>query len=164
MKLTALILVLLFMCPMLFADDKDIDFDPSANFSAFKTFLIRNGELTAKAPELRSPLMRKKIEESIRTQLSAKGLSETQGRPDLVVNWRFGAANQQGVTVGPRGRRLATFKFTEGTLVIDLMDREGRDLVWRGIYRDDESNPSKISDKLANDIKKLFQDFPPKKK
>jgi hypothetical protein len=31
-------------------------------------------------------------------------------------------------------------------------------------YRDDENNAGKISDKLPEDIKKLFSDFPPKKK
>jgi hypothetical protein len=37
-------------------------------------------------------------------------------------------------------------------------------LVWRGIYRDDEQNASKLSDRLPGDIKKLFEEYPPKKK
>ena len=44
------------------------------------------------------------------------------------------------------------------------METEGRDLVWQGIYRDDESSPAKVSNRLPDDIKKLFSDFPPKKK
>ena len=47
---------------------------------------------------------------------------------------------------------------------MNLMDTEGRELVWRGVYRDDESNAGKISEKLPDDIKKLFSDYPPKKK
>lgn len=167
--LPALALVLLLVSPPLRADEKDTDFDPQTNFTKFKTFTIRQGQVVAKSPELNSPLTRKKIEDSIRTQLIAKGLMEVPNRADLVVNFRFGAADKRQIEAIPtgrwgRGRRLETFKFTEGTLVINLMDPEGRDLVWRGVYRDDESNPGKISNKLPDDIKKLFSDFPPKKK
>jgi hypothetical protein len=153
----------------LVADDKDIEFDQQADFSKFKTFTIREGQIAAKSPELNSPLVRKKIEDSIRAQLVAKGLREVPNRSDLVVNFRFGSADKRQVESFPagrwgRGRRLETFRFTEGTIVVNLADTEGRELVWRGVYRDDESNAGKISDKLPGDIKKLFSDYPPKKK
>ena len=151
------------------ADEKDTDFDPTTDFTKFKTFNIRQGQLDAKLPELNSPILRKKIEESIRQQLVAKGFTEVQSRPDLAVNFRLGAANRRQVESFPAGRwglrrRLETFRFTEGTLVINLMDTDGRELVWRGIYRDDESNSAKIANRMPDDIKKLFSDFPPKKK
>ena len=160
--------LLLLSLPLL-ADQKEIDSDPQANFLNFKTFTIRQGQIEAKSPELNSPLVRKKIEDSIRSQLVAKGMSEVQNRPDLVVNFRFGAADKRQVASFPAGRwgrrrRLESIRFTEGTLVVNLMDTDGRELVWRGIYRDDEANPGKISNKLPDDIKKLFSDFPPKKK
>ena len=169
MKFAALALTLLLISPTLFADDRDTDFDAQTDFSQFKTFTVREGEIVARAPELKSPLVRKKIEESIRLQLVAKGLREVQNRADLVVNFRFGAADRRAVQSFPagrwgRGRRLETFRFTEGTLVVNLFNTDGRDLVWRGVYRDDESNASKISNKLPDDIKKLFSDYPPKKK
>ena len=170
MKLAAVTaFALLFVAPTLRADQKDTDFDPKTDFLKFKTFTLRQGQIEAKSPELNSPLVRKKIEDSLRSQLQAKGLTEVQNRPDLVVNFRFGAADKRQVESLPAGRwgrrrRVETFRFTEGTLVVNLMDTDGRELVWRGIYRDDESNPGKISNKLPDDIKKLFSDFPPKKK
>jgi hypothetical protein len=166
MKPTVAAVFLLIALP-LFADQKVTDFDPSADFSKLRTFNIRMGQLEAKAPELTGSLVRKKIEDSIRTQLEAKGLKEVQGRPDLVVNFRFGAADKKQVEsfpLGRWGRRRTETRFTEGTLVVNLMDAEGRELVWRGIYRDDESNPGKVSNKLPDDVKKLFSDYPPKKK
>jgi hypothetical protein len=63
-----------------------------------------------------------------------------------------------------RGVRQTVTRFTEGTLVIDLLHREDRTLVWRGIYTDEESDAAKLSKKLTDDIKKLFQEYPPKKK
>ena len=170
MRLTTLLLMtLLVAVPLLVADDSDIEFDPQADFSSYKTFTIREGQLATQKPELNSPLIRKKIEDNIRLQLVAKGLREVQAQADLVVTFRFGAADRRQVEAFPagrfgRGRRLETFRFTEGTLVVNLLDRGGRDMVWRGIYRDDESNASKLSDKLPDDIKKLFSEYPPKKK
>src|SRR5262245_56306298 len=162
-------LTLLFVSFPLRADQKDTDFDPQTDFSKFKTFTLRQAQIEARAHELNSPLVRKKIEDSIRSQLVAKGMTEVQNRPDLVVNFRFGAANKTQIESFPAGRwglrrRVETFRFTEGTLVVNLMETEGRELVWRGIYRDDENNPGKISEKIPDDVKKLFSDFPPKKK
>ena len=169
LRIPALALTFLLLSMPLVADEKDTDFDHATDFGKFKTFMIRQGQIAAKAPELNSPLVRKKIEDSIRSQLLAKGLREVQSRPDLAVNYRFGSADRrqkEGFPVGRWGRvrRVETFRFTEGTLVVNLMDTEGRDLVWQGIYRDDESSPAKVSNRLPDDIKKLFSDFPPKKK
>jgi len=152
------------------ADQRTIDSDPAADFSAFKTFRMREGAITARSPDLSGQLTRKKIEEGIRAALATKGgMQEVQTQPDLVVQWRFGTATKREVetwAVGRwgRGRAVSVNDFTEGTLVVDLYERTGRDLVWRGIYRDDEKNPAKISAHIASDINKLFKDFPPKKK
>jgi hypothetical protein len=168
-KLLSFAMMLFLTAPALIADDRDVDYDPQADFSKYKTFMLREGEIVTKVPDLNSPLVRKKIDAAIRAQLSAKGLREVENQADLVVTYRLGSAQRREVQSFPAGRwgrlrRVGTFRFTEGTLVIDLMNRQPRDLVWRGIYRDDESSPSKISDKLPNDIKKLFNEYPPKKK
>jgi len=169
MKFLLVALTFFLITPALFADNRDVDHDPQADFSKFKTFTLRENTIAVKTPDLNSPLVQKKIDEAIRTQLTAKGLREVQNQADLVVTYRLGSARRREVEtfpVGPWGRRrrIERYKFTEGTLVVDLTTREPRDLVWRGVYRDDESNPSKISEKLPNDIKKLFSDYPPKKK
>jgi hypothetical protein len=168
-KLVSFALTFFLIAPVLIADDRNVDYDPQADFSKYKTFIFREGEILTKAPDLNSPLVRKKIDAAIRAQLTAKGLREVENQGDLVVTYRLGAAQRREVQNFPAGRlgrarRVETYRFTEGTLVIDLLNRQPRDLVWRGIYRDDESNVSKISEKLPNDIKKLFDEYPPKKK
>ena len=169
MRFLPIALTVFLITPALFADNHDVDHDPQADFSKFKTFTLRDGTIAARAPDLNSPLVRKKIDEAIRTQLAAKGLREVQNQGDIVVTYRLGSAERRDVETFPVGRwgrrrRIGRYKFTEGTLVVDLTAREPRDLVWHGVYRDDESNPSKISEKLPNDIKKLFSEYPPKKK
>ncbi|SRR5579885_3486041 len=166
--LSLLVLSALFILP-LFADQKTVDSDPQADFSKYHTFAIRNGKITSKRPELNSTIIQKQIENDIRSQIRSKGFIEQEQRPDLIVNFHFGSANKREVETWPAGRfgwgrrRVVNLR-TEGTLVVDLLDRDSRELVWRGIYVDDESNPSKLAKKLDDDVKKLFDKFPPGKK
>ena len=37
-------------------------------------------------------------------------------------------------------------------------------LIWRGVYRDNEKNSSRFSEKLPADARKLLTEYPPKKK
>jgi len=169
MKTAALTLALIFVSTGVVADERSVDADPNADFSALHTFRIGQGQLQAKSPELSGPLIRKKIDAGIRAALQAHDLQEASGGADAVVTWHFGAANKREVESWPvgrwgRGRAWSVNAFTEGTLVVDIYRRPGRDLVWRGIYRDDERNPSKISAHLTDNINKLFKDYPPKKK
>ena len=161
--------VVLFSVSALLADQHSVDSDPNADFSKYHTFAIRQGNINAKRPELNSPLVRQRLEDAIREQLTNRGLQADPQRPDLIVNFRLGAASKREVQSWPagrwgRGRRTETYRFTEGTLVIDLLERQGRELVWRGIYTDEEKDAAKLSQKLTDDVKKLFENYPPKKK
>ena len=170
MKTAVLAWALMFVSTAIFADQRTVDADPGADFSTFHTFRLRQGQLLAKSPELAGPLIRKRIDAAIRAALQSHDLQEAGGAPDVVVTWRFGAADKREVetwAVGRwgRGRAWSVNAFTEGTLVVDMYRPPGRrDLVWRGIYRDDEKNLSKLSAHLADNINKLFKDYPPKKK
>jgi hypothetical protein len=152
--------------PLAAADDHSVDFDPKADFSKFKTFTIPKGKINAKDPELNTDLVEQRIEEAIRQQLLAKGLTEAKPA-DLQVHFRLGAANKTQITAYPAGwygmgTRRVVSHYKEGTLVIDLTDRLAKAMVWHGIYRDDESKASKIRDKLPDHVKKLFEKYPPK--
>jgi len=167
MRILRFAIVLVWVCS-LWADQHSVDSDPAADFTQFHSFAIRQGNLASRRPELSGPLVRQRIEEAIRSDLTAKGLHVDEQGPDLIVNYRLGAADRREIEttrVGRFGRgvRQTVTKFTEGTLVIDLVQREDRTLVWRGIYTDEESDAAKLSKKLTDDIKKLFQEYPPKK-
>src|SRR5689334_13588234 len=103
MRLMPVLPVLVLAVPLLLADDRNIDFDAEANFSAYKTFTIREGQLAVQKAELSGPLVRKKIEDSIRTQLTGKGLKEAESQADLVVTFRLGAADRRQVESFPVG-------------------------------------------------------------
>jgi hypothetical protein len=151
------------------AQKVNIEFDESANFAAYKTFRIGEGQLNAKAPALNSDLTRRKIQTEIRKRLIEKGLSEASGQPDLNVQFRLGSARRNEVEAFPAGRygratRRVRTQYTEGTLIIDLRDTSKRELVWRAVAVEEKSDPSKIADRLDDMIKKSIDKYPPKKK
>jgi len=115
-----------------------VEFDQSADFSKYKTFSIRDGQLNSKNPALNSELVRKQIDADIERYLTARGLTKITGPSDLNVRYRFGSARKNEIETYPAGwrgwgTRVVRVPYTEGTLVIDLRDPSTRSLVWRGI-------------------------------
>lgn len=142
-------------------DDLSVQVDPGADFSAFKTFALREGKVHSPRPELDNPLFVKKLGTTIRTALTAKGLKETPDRPDLVVSYLVtGEDFSMGVPTGGRGLGPRPVRFTEGTLVIDVTRPGDANPVWRGVYRDDEQTGSKLVEKLPEDARKLIGRYP----
>ncbi len=153
-----------------FAQKVQIECDAEADFSKYKTFTIAEGRLNSKNPSLSGDLIRKRIQLDIRKNLESKGLTYVESGPsDLNVRFTLGAARKverEAYPAGWRGlgTRVVRVPYTEGTLVIDLFDRGSHSMVWRGISREEKSDPSKIEGKLDDMVKKAIEKYPPKKK
>ena len=152
-----------------FAQKVTVEFDQAADFSKYKTFAIRDGQLNSKNPVLKSDLVKKRIEADIESDLTAKGLMLVTGRSDLNVRYTFGSARKTEVESYPAGwyglgTRVVRVPYAEGTLVIDLRDPSTRALVWRAIASEEKSDASKIEGKLDDMVKKAVDKYPPKKK
>jgi hypothetical protein len=147
-----------------------MEFDQTVDFSRYKTFAIRDGQLNSGNPALNSPLVKKQIEADIQNGLTAKGLSmSTGGSVDLNVRYTFGAARKTEIEAYPAGwygraTRYVRVPYAEGTLVIDLRDPTTRSLVWRSIAAEEKSDATKIQGKLDDMVKKSIEKYPPKKK
>jgi hypothetical protein len=164
--MTALALVLL-AAHAAFAQKITVEFDRAADFSKYKTFAIRDGQLNSKNPTLNNDLVKKRIEADIARALTARGLMEVSGPSDLNVRYHFGAARKAEVETYPAGwyglrTRVVRVPYSEGTLVIDLRDPTTRSLVWRGVASEDKSDASKIEPKLDDMVKKSLDKYPPK--
>lgn len=165
---TALVLTLLAV-PALRAQEISVEFDQAADFTKYKTFAVRDGQLNARAPALNSELTKKNLQTEIEKALVTKGLTKVEtGASDLNVFFTFGAAQRMQTESYPAGwrglgTRVVRVPQNEGTLVIDLRDPTTRSLVWRGIASESEPNPTKMAGKLDDMAKKAIAKYPPKK-
>jgi hypothetical protein len=144
-----------------------IEFDRAVDFSKFKTFAIRAGELNSRNPALNSEQVKKQIDADIERGLSAKGLEITTGKSDLNVRYHFGSARKMELETYPAGwwgTRVVRVPYTEGTLVLDLRDPTTRSLVWRAIASQEKSDAVKIEGKLDDMVRKSIEKYPPKLK
>jgi len=147
-----------------------MEFDQTVDFSKYKTFAIRDGQLNSRNPALGGELVKKQIETDIQNDLAAKGLTMvTSGPSDLNVRYTFGAARKSELEAYPAGwygmgTRYVRIPYAEGTLVIDLRDPSTRSLVWRSIAAEDKSDATKIQGKINDMVKKSIDKYPPKKK
>jgi Domain of unknown function (DUF4136) len=165
----AILLALLLASAHLSAQKITVQFDQDADFTKYKTFAIRNGQLNSGSPALNSELVKKRIEADLERGFTARGLTKAEGRPDLNVNYHFGSARRNQIETYPSGwrgwgTRAVRVPYSEGTLVIDLRDTSTRSLVWRGIASEQKSDPSKIEGKLDDMVRKAVEKYPPKKK
>lgn len=146
-----------------------VEFDQAADFTKYKTFAIRDGQLHSRNPALNSELVKKRIDADIQRYLTARGLTMVSGPSDLNVRYRLGSARKTELESYPAGwrgwgTRVVRVPYTEGTLVIDLRDPTTRSLVWRAIASVEKSDANKIENKLDDMVRKSVEKYPPKAK
>ena len=156
------------------ADDFVVLVDDGVQFSTFRTFTVRDVSTTSRHPELDSPVLRTMVRDAARNALAERGLSETSNQPALIVECRvrgvdFGI-DRMGRPVQEQGRGARRQpnpnqrRFTEGTLVIDVMRADTRELVWRGVYHDTDDEPAAVAAAMGKHAAKLLSQFPRQRK
>jgi hypothetical protein len=162
--------LLLLLAPSAFAQKVTVEFDSTVDFTKYKTFLIRDGQLHSKNPALNSELVQKRLDADIARELTKRGLTKSLTlQSDLNVRYTLGTARKfetESYPAGWRGfgTRVVRVPYAEGTLVIDLRDPTTRSLVWRSIAREDKDDPNKIEGKLEDMVRKSIEKYPPKPK
>ena len=167
--------------------DVKTDFDPSADFTRFHTFAFAGLTDITKTGLLDNSLTRKRIETSISRELTKKGVREVNmdERPDLLVHYWLGTKDKQrvqGTTSGPSGgyyggyygggygwgagyTTVTTYDYTEGTLVVDLVEPVKKELQWRATMVAILADTAQENTELGNKaIIKAFENYPPKRK
>ena len=159
------------------------DFDPSAEFSAFHTFAFTGVTDRDQGGVLDNSLLRKRIEEMVGQQLTAKGLQQVglEDHSDLLVHFWVGVKDKQqvestgvrgggygggyGWRTGYYGGTVTTFQYQEGTLIVDLAESSKKELVWRATIVGTLADSSEKNVEIAKaGVAKAFEDYPPAKK
>ncbi len=142
------------------------DFDPEANFAEYKTFDFLPHPVKPRA----NPFNQKRIEAAIEQTLIARGFQKLEsGSPDLLVAYHANVKDKidvdtYGYRYGRYGRRVGTYttvrEYQQGTLVIDFVDANSKELVWRG-WAKGEVNDSVSKEKIDDTVAKILNKYPP---
>ena len=117
------------------------------------------------------PLFQKNSSRDIISVLSEKGFADDNSlkNADFLVAFYATARNKAEISpptyrIGRFGRRWVRpghcYNYKQGSLIIDVVDRKKKELVWRGIGSAvlDRSDPKRT---LMEAVKKVLADFPP---
>lgn len=166
-----------FVCLMLVGCATSIkvetDYDPAQDFSSFRSYAWHD--------QVRAPnkLVADRIRGAIDTRLAARGYSriEPNTGPDFRVS--FTAVAEQALRVDDASTRLgyrhrywgvgvspsSRFKeYTRGTLIVDIIDPTGKDLLWRGTSAralGEERSPEEKEQDVMETVTAILQKFPP---
>jgi hypothetical protein len=149
--------------------------DPQADFMKYKTFNFPlNIDDFARNVIRANPFLHKEMLSVLEETMAAKGYVKTDNKPDLFVVYHVATEKKNSVSTytggyygwGYRGwgvgyTNVRVDQYTEGTLVIDLVDADEEDLVWRGWASGTiEDRPN--YDRLRDVVKGMLAEFPPK--
>jgi hypothetical protein len=142
--------------------------DRGTDFSRYKTFAIRFGELNTSRDVAQT-----QIETAIAKGLTTRGLLMVSGKSDLEVHYYFGTANKskfvnlpdfKSMGRGSLGTHLENISYAEGTLVIVLFDPATQAVVWRVTAAEKKDDTREVDAKIEDLVRKAVETYPPKKK
>jgi hypothetical protein len=175
--------VLLFLITLAFvsvaahAQKITVEYDKSMDFSKYKTYAI---DPVDNAPR---PMLRLAIQAAVQDDLGKRGLMKVDSNPDLYVQM-YGAIDTDytthyhdpiyGGAIPPINTGITLWHnipgtvtsvvIPKGTLMIDMLDANKKELVWRGIAKQKLSDDrEKLLDQVNTAVEKLFQQYPVKK-
>lgn len=179
--LALLVLLTLFGCSTI---QVNYDYDQEADFSAITTYSWRMANVQNDALEA-NPLLKKRVVSAVDAYLAGRGYTQAVNAiPDMYVVAHAGTQEKMRVTnwggpggyygspwydpwwgVGPAyGGRIDVNYYTEGTLIIDIVDAKNKELIWRGAgtgivkkYKDQE----KMQQAINSYVDEILTHFPP---
>src|SRR5690606_15352109 len=144
------------------------DFDHEVDFGAYSSFNWSDemDQQEAAHPILDNSLVRKRIKSAIRSEMEGRGYT-FQENADLLINFHLVIEEKTGYSTYPaygysywRRDNVRPYNYKEGTLIIDIIDREQNQLVWQGYTEGVLSNdPEKMEDKMRQAISLIFQEY-----
>ena len=146
------------------------DFDPEADFTHYATYRW----FQPPKPHARSiesaALFDISIRKAVDEELSARGFREADGsKPDFGVSYHVGVQEKVDVSTTEyrswRGRlvdqRVNVHPYKEGTVVLNLIDADTKQLAWRGWATGIVDNPGRVRENIGAIVQQILAKFPP---
>lgn len=149
------------------------DYDPTLKILAYKTYRWpAKAEMESRVnPLLYNELTDKRIREAVDQQLRENGYRLADSAAELTVHYHITVKDKVVYSADLRGDSYGqywmeggrnTFRYEEGTLIIDLMDASNRNLIWRGwavgIINDNKTMLTE--DEINEAVVKIFENYP----
>jgi hypothetical protein len=143
-----------------------VDHDPRVDFSGYETYAWIAGTPSP------NPAGEGLVRSALDTALQAHGLKRVDRSPDLFVASHVTRSDQQAIVVQSYGDRDYQSNWgmsahgeqdiPVGTLVVDIVDAQSKQLVWRGTGTATLSSKMTRNEKKLNKVlAKMFREFPP---
>lgn len=124
-----------------------------------------------------SPIVDRRIEQALTSTLLAKGLSQDCDQPDFRVTFNTITRTRTKVTdlgAGPTPFRRRPYygysgysyidvdQYEEGTFIIDIIDADNSELVWRGAYSKRLGWTAPSDEEVQEIVYEILAEFPPR--
>jgi hypothetical protein len=152
------------------------DFDPKTDFANLRTYSwLTAPESTSENVQREletNSLIEGRVKKAVNQQLAMKGLRETTQDPDFLVSFHTGVEDKTDIQSwgygygywGMRGGGVSTIHYQEGTLILDFIDPESDNLIWRGVGKKVLSNkttPEKSEKNINTAVEEILKKYPP---
>ena len=155
----------LLMVGPLMAQQVSVNYSHSHNFAQYHTYAWGSNNTN----QIQNSILAQVAQSDVNSALHAKGLTMVQENqsPDLILTASGGlkqetswsAWGMRGIGGGMGG--ISPQQNVDGTLVVDLYDAKGQELVWRGIAEDTlRNNGDKNQEMVKKAVQKMFKQYP----
>lgn len=160
------------------------DYDDSARFDTLRTFAWLDPVVEeVEDPVLDSQLLTRKVQRAVADALLTRGYSRTEQPADADFLVTYHTASRErlrdrggfsiGLGIGRPWRhgygsmhvgdgyfpRIEGYQ--EGTLIIDVLDADSRDLIWRGWVRNTVETRNYTDEAITAAVNEIIAEFPP---
>ena len=156
------------------------DYDPAADFSKLRSYawLDERSGVQGDRADVTS-LIDRRVRRAVDTELQRKGLRAVgRGEADALVAYHLGVETRldvntihsgygygRGVYRGGVATHTTVSEYQEGTLLVDVIEPESKQLIWRGSGQSRlrrSSTPEQREQRIDEAVAQILESFPPK--
>lgn len=146
------------------------DYDRDVNIKQYTTYgWADNKDMEAKNnPLYYNELNDKRIKTTVEDELAKKGYVLTTQNPELILHYHLLAEKQNELRTDPYGvygpywiqPHVNSYYYTEGTIIIDIMEAKTNNLAWRGWATSIIDNNRELNEAVMKEaIQFIFKEY-----
>jgi len=164
------------------------DYDASADFTILRSYdWLSSPKIKSGDPKVQyGSLMEARVKRLVEEQLARKGYVQDAAQPDFLVTYHVAVEDKVSVTYinelygygpgwgagyrrnihhyGYRGSATMVSEYQQGTLLLDVVKADNKQLIWRGSATDEvfsELDQAAREKHLREAVQKILAQFPP---